>query len=220
MRALFQYIILFVSFSIYGQKDTLAVIRHTDNDFVIPKSLKSVYVGIINELFIDVPTSRSFEVTGAGNTKKDKNIYEIFPEFRKENMEIVISIVLKNNKKVSEKHIFKVKRTGGFQSAINGRVGVVDMKKENLKNANVTVRFEDKNLTFRNSVASFSVKLPGYKSIVINGNKIDEITFQKILRNISKGDQIVIFDVKMIINEPSLRNAMCFKTTPLVVNTL
>nr|WP_284651017.1 hypothetical protein [Flavobacterium buctense] len=91
------------------------------------------------------------------------------------------------------------------------------MKKEQLKNAHVTVRFVDKNLNFLNKVTRFDLKIPGLESIQIEGDKIDEGTYQKILRKTSQGDQLALFDIKMNVYDPRLKGAMCFLTTPLVV---
>ncbi|WP_284651016.1 hypothetical protein [Flavobacterium terrisoli] len=106
MKALFLVIFSFLSISFYGQNDTLSVVRHTENDMVTPKDLKVIYRGISNELFIDVPNSKSFKVSGDFITKKDKNIYKLNPGAGFE-ATIFIDIVLKNNLKKSERHILK-----------------------------------------------------------------------------------------------------------------
>ena len=145
-----------------------------------------------------------------------KNLYNLYPKFGSEVI-ISLNIVLKNNKKKTEKHVFEIKGVSGFATTINGRNGFVRMQKKQFLDASIKVRFEDKNLTFSNNVTAFSLKIPGMPSIQIIGNKIDSNTYEKILKNAIKGDQITISDVKLLVLEESMKGGMCFKTTPIVI---
>lgn len=208
--------LLFISLSFYGQNDTISVIKHTNNDIIFPKEIKVVYRGIPNSLSIEVPNSKSFTAKADGLTKSSKNLYNLNPGAGSEVI-ITIDIVLKNNKKKTEKHIFEIKSVSGFATTINGRSGVVRMQKNHLKDATIKVVFEDKNLTFSNNVTAFSLKIPGMPSIQVIGNKIDSNTYEKILKNATKGDQITISDVKILVLEESMKGGMCFKTNPIVI---
>lgn len=55
--------LLFISLSFYGQNDTISVVRHSENDLIIPKNAKVVFRGIKNEMLIDVPNCKSFTAT-------------------------------------------------------------------------------------------------------------------------------------------------------------
>ena len=213
-------IVIFSLFSIsfYGQNDTLSVVQHTDNDLIIPKDLKVVFRGINNELFIDVPDTKSFEVFGDGITKKDKNIYTLSPGAGAETI-ITIDITLKSNKKVSERHLFKIKNVLGLISTFNKiETGIIKLQKNDLKDGAVDVKIPDKNFEDVFEVTQFSFKIPGLPAIVIEGNKIDDKTFEKINKSASKGDQITIFDIKT--KTTKIRVGAICGITPMVIHIL
>ncbi len=66
MKKLLLLFWLFFSFSFYGQYDTLAIIKHTDDDLIIPKNKRVFFRGIINKLIIEVPNCKSFTAKGDG----------------------------------------------------------------------------------------------------------------------------------------------------------
>ncbi|MEO5777237.1 MAG: hypothetical protein ABIQ27_10030 [Flavobacterium sp.] len=163
---------------------------------MVPKNKKLVFRGLLNEFFIDVPNSKSFEASGNGITKKDNNIYNLNPGAGLETT-ITIDIVLRNNKKVSEKHVFNFKNTGSIISTFNKMEGgIIKLQKSALKDGVVDVRVSDKNIEDFIEVTQFSFKIPGMPAMVIEGNKIDNKTFEKINKNASKGDEITIFDIR------------------------
>ena len=216
MKNKFFIFFLFSTLSFYGQNDTISVIKHTDKDIVVNKELKIVYRGIMNSLSIEVPNCKSFKATADGLTMVSKNLYNLNPLSGSEVI-INIDIVLKNGKKKIEKHVFKIKNISGFVTTINGRSGLVRFQKSSLKDAIIKIGFEDKNLSFSNKINSFSLKIPGMSSIQVIGNKIDKETFEKIIKNVSLGDQIVISDIKLLVLEESLKRGMCFQTNPIVI---
>lgn len=206
-------LLLFFSLSFYSQNDTISVIYHTDKDFVIPKTAKIVYRGFLNEVFIDVPNSKSFEADGIGISKIDKNVYTINPS---SGTEVIINIsgVLKNEKKFSEKHIFKIRNFPNLQMNINNLVGFhVRMQKKSLLNALVKGSFPDKNIGLNCTIKSFELKVPRYNSIHIDGNRINEKDYNKIINRIKIGDEIVISDIRFSVNI----NALICKTNPIVI---
>jgi hypothetical protein len=216
MKSIINVIFLLFTLSFYSQNDTISVIKHTDKDIVVNKELKIVYRGMMNSLSIEVPNCKSFKATADGLTMVSKNLYNLNPLSGSEVI-INIDIVLKNGKKKKEKHVFKIKNISGFVTTINGRSGLVCFQKSSLKDAVIKIGFEDKNLSFSNKINSFSLKIPGMSSIQVIGNKIDKETFEKIIKNVSLGDQIVISDIKLLVLEESLKGGMCFQTNPIVI---
>ncbi len=216
MQKKINLLLLFFSLSFYGQNDTISVIRHTDKDIVVNKESKVVYRGILNSLSIEVPNCMSFTASAEGLKMISKNLFELNPGAGSEVL-ITIEIILKNSKKKIERHAFEIKAVSGLKTTINGRSGLVKMQKNHLKDAIIKVCLEDKNLSFSSEVTGFSLKIPGLSSIIINGNKIDSSTYEKILKNASLGYQISISDIKLIILEESLKGGSCFKTNPIVI---
>ena len=216
MKSLINVIFLVFTLSFYGQNDTISVIKHTDKDIVVNKESKVVYRGMINSLSIEVPNCKSFKATADGLTMVSKNLYNLNPLANSEVI-ITVDIVLNDNKKKTEKHVFKIKNISGFVTTINGRSGLVRFQKSSLKDAVIKIGFEDKNLSFSNKINSFSLKIPGISSIQVIGNKIDKESYEKILKNASLGDQITVSDIKFIVLEESMKGGMCFITTPIVI---
>ena len=211
-------IILFLLFSLsfYGQNDTISVVRHTDNDLIFPKNKKILFRGIRNEIFIDVPNCKSFKVTAANGLKFiSKNIYEFNPGAGLETT-ITIEIVLNNNKNKIEKHSFEIrnlKRPITCFNHINGDT-IIRAQKSNFKNGVITVISPDKNLKLNFKVLDFNIKIPGQNSINIEGNKIDEKTFEKINRYASRFDEIAITDLH-IKTFPSFSG--CILINPILI---
>ena len=200
MKSIINVIFLLFTLSFYGQNDTISVIRHTDNDFVIPKTSKIVYRGFFNEVFIDVPNSKSFEVEGIGVSQKEKNIYRINPSSGKE---LIINIkgILMNGNKFSEKHIFEIRNVTSLEAKINNLDGFkVRMQKKNLLNALIKCGFPDENIVLKFAIKNFQLRIPSYSSIDIDGNKIKEEYYKKIVSKIKTGDEIVICDINFSVN--------------------
>lgn len=105
-----------------------------------------------------------------------------------------------------------------FVFTINGISGngVIKMRKEQFKNAVIAFSFEDKKLTSKN-VTSFKIKIPGIQAQLVKGNKIDNKTYQKILKTGAKGFIITLFDIKMDEDKLRISGPMCYLSPPLVI---
>lgn len=206
----------FTTLSFYGQNDTISVIKHTDKDIIVDKESKVVYFGMINSLSIEVANCKSFNATAKGLTMVSKNLYNLIP-IAGSDVIITIDILLKNGKKKIEKHLFRIKNIGGFVTSINGRNGLVRLQKSSLKDAVIKLRFEDKNLSFLNKINSFNLKIPRMPSIEVYGNRINQQTFDKILRNAKIGDQITISDIRFTVLEEALKGFLICKISPIVI---
>jgi hypothetical protein len=215
MQRKISLLLLFFSLSFYGQNDTFSVVRHSDNDLIIPKNAKVIFRGIKNEILIDVPNCKSFKTTGDGLTLISKNLYNLNPGAGSEVI-ITIDIVLKNNKKKIEKHVFEIRGIKRPITCFNYIRGdsIVRAQKSQFKNAKIRVISADKsfNLTFK--ITQFALKIPGINSIIINGDKIDDGTFEKINKYASKFDEIVISDIH-VKTTPSFSG--CILVNPMVI---
>ncbi len=200
----------------YAKNDTLSIIKHTEKDVIFPKNLKVVYKGIYNYLSIEVPNCKSFTATGIGLNLESGNVYILSPH---EGLETIINveIILKNNKKVSEKHIFKIKDILRPKSRINFSDSTyVKMTKNQLKKAIISVDLGDKHLKIDFKVVGFNLKISGKECIVIDGNKIDDKTFQIINKYCSRSDEITIFSIKAKCS----MNVSCLLISPLLVKVI
>lgn len=214
----FLIVLLFFSTSFYAQNDTISVVRHSDNDYVIPKDLKVAYRGIKNELIIDVPNCKSFKASGAGLSLISKNLYNLNPGAGTEAI-ITIDIVLKNNKKRTEKHKFEIKNIKSLVSSINSSSTDIKISKKQLENSIIKVEIPDKNLNLGFRVTGFTIFLKKGKIFEIKGNKIDKVTVERLNRHIQKGDKIKISDIKFVFSKDTSCGMFC-KVNPLIIEIL
>lgn len=194
MRIFLIVVISFFSVSFYGMNDTISIIRHTEKDAVFPKDLKVVYRGIRNNLSIEVPSCKSFKVSGNGLTLDSKNVYNLNPGAGMETI-VTIDIVLHNNKKITENHKFKIKNLsnlGGWLNQMEVAYNTVSINKNSLKEATISLKCIDKNLDFNLKVKHFIIGLPDNKKLEVYGNKITQEVFNKI--RVRSGETITIYD--------------------------
>ena len=137
-----------------------------------------VYRGIGNPISIAVPNAKSFKASGLGVTFSNGH-YFISPGQGNE-MIVTLEIILEDDSKVVEEHVFRIKNIPPPLGKINNRNCkdcIVLMKLSELENAEITVYLEDFIFDFKPQVSSFSIILPNNKSIDIEGNTIDTDTY-------------------------------------------
>ncbi len=214
MKNWFSVVLLFFFISFYGQNDTISIVRHSENDLIIPKNVKVVFRGIKNELIIDVPNCKSFKATGIGLTFLSNHLYNLNPSSGT-SVTISIDIVLKNNKKITEKHIFEIRNIKRPITCFNYIRGdsIIRVQKSQFKNAKIRIISADKNFNLEIKVVRFHLKIPGQNSIEIIGDKVDDRTFDKINKYASENDQITISDISVHVN----LNVSCILISPMVI---
>ena len=207
----------FSTLSFYGQNDTISVIKHTDKDIIVDKDSKIVYRGIPNSLSIEVPNCKSFKASGEGLSLMSKNIYNLNAGSGLETI-ITVDIVLKNNKKKTEKHIFKIRSLGKLVATLNHNdESYIRLQKSKLDKAVLRVKFEDKNLQQDFiSIRKFKIKIADRKEIEVLGNRIDSKDFQIINISSRINDEIIIYDIETQIH----CGISAIKLKPIVIKIL
>lgn len=214
MQRILTSFFLFISFFSFAQKDTLSIIKHT-SEWIVNQDSRVVYRGIPNKFSIEVPNSLSFSVSGLGLKSISKNTFEIHPGAGTE-LNVSVQIVLKNKTKKVEVFVFKIKNIAVPLTSLNyNKDPILRMSKNNLKDAEVRVFFEDKNLDFKFNVLEFTIRIPGQKAIVVQGNTITKAAFEQINRYARKGDDLLISDLKVRLGI-SLHGSMCKFTQVLI----
>ncbi len=209
---------LFISFFSFAQKDTLSVIKHT-SEWIVNQDSRVVYRAMPNNFSIEIPNSLSFSVSGLGVKSTSKNTFEINPGAGSE-LNVSVQIVLKNKTKKVEVFIFKIKNIAVPLTSLNyNKDPILRMSKNNLKDAVVRVFFEDKNLDFKFNVLEFTLRIPGQKAIVVQGNTITKAVFEQINRYAGKGDQLTIFDVKSRVGI-QIKGLLICKIAPVLITIL
>lgn len=103
-----------------------------------------------------------------------------------------------------------------YGPTINGQVVKKPLKirKEQLKD--IVIGFKSKTKADV-KVIGFSIKIPGVQSAIIKGNKIDDTTYQNILKIASKGDMITIFDIKSDLKPEKESEQIVDKIPPILL---
>lgn len=217
MQRILTSFFLFISFFSFAQKDTLSIIKHT-SEWIVNQDSRVVYRGIPNKFSIEVPNSLSFSVSGLGLKSVSKNTFEINPGAGTE-LNVSVQIVLKNKTKKVEVFVYKIKNIPLHLTSLNfNKDPILRMSKNNLKDAVVRVFFEDKNLDFKFNILEFTIRIPGQKAIVVQGNTITKAAFEQINRYARKGDDLLITDLKVRLGI-SLNVFIC-KFTPVLITIL
>jgi len=99
-------------------------------------------------------------------------------------MIVTLEIVLEDDSKVIEEHVFRIKNIGNPLGRINNRnckECIVIMQILELQNAEILVYFEDLLTGIKLNVSSFSIELSNKTNLEISGNKINEETYKQLI---------------------------------------
>jgi len=172
---------LLLSQFLLAQSDTSFVSKPKLGLISVDK-LNVVYRGIRNPISIAVPNAKSFTVSGLG-VSQEKGNYYISPGQGNE-MIVTLEIVLEDDSKVIEEHVFRIKNIGNPLGRINNRnckECIVIMQILELQNAEILVYFEDLLTGIKLNVSSFSIELSNKTNLEISGNKINEETYKQLI---------------------------------------
>ncbi len=187
--------LLFCQF-ILAQNDTASVSKPKLGVISVDK-LNVVYRGIQNPISIAVPNAKAFTVSGLG-VKEENGKYYIAPGQGNE-VVVTLEIILQDDSKVIEEHVFRIKNLKKHIARINNKNCqncIVLMKKEELKDAEISFHLEDFLYDFLNlKVTSFDLFVSNKKKFHIEGNKITEEVYKELL-NLKKGKKIFIYNIE------------------------
>jgi len=172
---------LLLSQFLLAQSDTSFVSKPKLGLISVDK-LNVVYRGIRNPISIAVPNAKSFTVSGLG-VSQEKGNYYISPGQGNE-MIVTLEIVLEDDSKVIEEHVFRIKNIGNPLGRINNRNCkdcIIIIQKLELQNAEISVYFEDLLTGIKLNVSSFSIELSSKTNLEISGNKINEETYKQLI---------------------------------------
>lgn len=170
------------------------------------KKMNVVYRGIANPIYISKPNAVSFEATAPGLKKLDKlGNYNLSPGTG-QRVDITIKSKLNNGDSLTEIKTLRIKDVSAPIGTINS-IGCsskceLKLKKEELTDAEIGAKVNDfiHNIDLR--VASFKIKMPHYRTIEIDNNKMNPRAndlFTLLIQN----DIVKIFDIKVYISGSS-----------------
>jgi hypothetical protein len=174
------FTLLFITYFFGFAQDTL-VAKKSNLGLIAATEMNVVYRGVRNPIEIAVPHAKSYTISGLG-VKKENGKYYIVPGAGNE-MVVTLEIILDDDSKVVEEHVFRILNIGKVQGRINERNCkdcIVIMQISELQNAEISVYFEDFIIEQKMKVSSFSIKFDNTMNLEIAGNKIDEGTFNQL----------------------------------------
>jgi len=196
MKNLF-LLLFFTSFYSFSQ-DSLQVQKPKISVIELDK-IKVVYRGIENPITIAVPKNvKSFTVSGNGvSSTNEIGKYIIKPGVGNE-MIIKVEMVLLDNSIVVEEHVYQIINISMHRITLNGEFSSnkapLEFNISEIENAEIDVIFP--NVIFLDFITNgFNLKVPGYPTLVITGNKITNEAFELIKKARNK-DIIVISEIK------------------------
>lgn len=193
------FTLLFITYFFGFAQDTLDV-KKSNVGLIAATEMNVVYRGVRNPISIAVPHAKSFTVSGIGVSEENGNYY-ISPGQGNE-MVATLEIILEDDSKVIEEHVFRIKKVPYPQGRINNRNCegcYVNVRLAELKNSIITVHFEEFLFDYKFEVTSFVIVKPKKPAILVEGNMIDEITFNE-LKKLKKGDIITIGAIQYTVD--------------------
>lgn len=186
--------LLFCQF-LLAQNDTV-IVSKSKIGLISADKLNVVYRGIQNPISIVVPNAKSFTVSGLG-VKEENSKYYIVPGQGNE-MVVTLEIILKDDSKLVEEHVFRIKNIPHPSAKINNRNCddcYVNMNINQLKDSKISVYFEDFLFDWNFEVVSFAIFRSKKPAVLVKGNTINEYTFNE-LKKLKKGEIIIICDIQ------------------------
>ena len=173
-----------------------------------------VYRGVPNPMTISFAGISDDKVTASapGLAKAGKaGAYNMNPGTGTE-VTIVASGKMSDGKVVTDKKLFRIKNVPAPIGAIGGEDGTVKGGKSRLQASQISAVLKDFLYDLKFQVKQFSFKVPGQASVIVNGDRVDSKCAAALARA-SKGDQIIISDIKTVIPGS---NIVTGKTSPVI----
>lgn len=197
MKKLF---ILFILSSFYSFSQDSLNVQKPKLSVIELEKIKVVYRGIDNPISIAVPKNvKSFTVSGDGVSATEVvGKYNVRPGSGTE-LIIKVEMTFLDNSVVFENHVYEIVSIPMHKTTINGNYSTfnhtnLEFKIDELKDAEIGVKFIDC-FFFTCEVTQFNIKIPGYNTFTIDGNKITDTVFE-FLKVARKKDIVIISEIK------------------------
>lgn len=211
MKKLFLILTLssFYSFS----QDSLQV-KKPKLSVIAADKLNVVYRGIENPISIAVKKAKSYTIYGDNVKQNEDGKYVIRPSIGLET-KVFIEIINMDDSITIEEHVFRIKGLPSPIGTIKGEFSTqssFELSIEELKDAEVGLKFIDFLFPFNFKVSQFNIKVPRFPTIVVTGNVITNEAYE-LLKKARKKDIIVISEIK---TNYMMSENVCYKAiTPI-----
>ena len=158
-----------------------------------------VYRGVDNPITVSIPGIPDNRVSASadGLTRAQGSKYIMRPGQGRE-VTITASGTLPDGQRISTPALFRIKdipRPTGTIRGEDGNGGAVRMQRSGLEISSVGAALLDFDFDIKLQVESFSFKVSGQPTVVVNGTKLDDRA-KAALRRAKRGETVQIFDIK------------------------
>ena len=158
-----------------------------------------VYRGVDNPMTVSIPgiPDNKVSASGTGLSRVSGSKYMMKPGQGRE-VTITASGTLPDGQRISTPATFRIKdipRPTGTVSGEDGNGGAVRMPRSSLEIASIGAALLDFDFDLNLSVTSFSFKVSGQPTVVVNGRKLDDRA-KAALRRAKRGETVQIYDIK------------------------
>lgn len=190
-------VLLLFPFLGFAQNDTIKDVKSKLSVIGLDR-MNVVYRGVPNPISIAVNNAKSYKITGNGVSQNEEGKYVLRPGPGTET-KVFVEIEKLDGSKVIEEHRFRIKAgLPAPDGTINNIVcpfndGLIFNIVE-IENAEIGVYFKDF-LMMESIVKQFNLKIQGYPTMTITGNKITPEAFE-LIKKVHKKDFIIISNIK------------------------
>lgn len=175
---------------------TETLVEAPEGGSISADKMNVVYRGVSNPLTAtingaDGPISMSAS-TGSLSGSNGKYTYVV-----KGGNKVIFTASAKTStgKTVTEKKEFRIKPVPPPQGQIRGK-NALTVAKSSLKRLQIEAKIPDFEFPVTFTVKSFKVKVPGQKTVSVNGKSMSSPALQRVLSQVKAGDAVNIFDIK------------------------
>ncbi len=185
---------------------SFATITKPNSAVISADKMNVVYRGVVNPMTVSIPgiPDNKVSATGAGLVKASGSKYNMSPG-QGRTVTITASGTLPDGQRISTNSEFRIKdipRPTGTVRGEDGNGGPVPMQRSGLEIASIGAVLLDFDFDLDLQVTSFSFKVSGQPTVVVNGRKLDDRA-KAALRRAKRGETVQIFDIKGRISNNS-----------------
>ena len=178
-----------------------ATITKPNSAVISADKMNVVYRGVDNPMTVSIPgiPDNNVSASGTGLSRVSGSKYVMKPvPGGGSTVTITASGTLPDGQRISTPATFRIKdipRPTGTIRGEDGNGGAVRMQRNGLEIASVGAELLDFDFDLSLQVTSFSFKVSGQPTVVVNGRKLDDRA-KAALRRAKRGETVQIFDIK------------------------
>jgi len=173
------------------------VVPRPNSATISADKMNVVYRGVANPMTISFAGIADNKVQASGTGLKPVSGAGKYVMNPGTGSEVTINVTgtLDDGSKVSDRKTFRIKDIPAPTGMISRQTGVVKLPKRNVEIGTVGAKLEDFVFDLPIETTSFKINVPGQRTVVVNGTKMNAQA-KSIISRARTGDNITIFDIK------------------------